>query len=200
MTEANGRVADYPIDRQFLERWSPRSFTAEAITEEELFTIFEAARWAASSYNSQPWRFIYARRDTPHWEPMLELLIPFNRSWAEKASALVIVVSKSTMLPPGKDREIPSHSHSFDTGAACANLALQARHGNWDTHFMVGFDMDQAFAQLQVPQGYRVEAAFAVGRRGERSALPEAMAVREEPNGRDPVSKFVMEGRFNHEI
>src|ERR1700712_1985503 len=123
MTE---RAADYPIDRLFIDRWSPRAFTGEAISETELFSLFEAARWAPSSYNSQPWRFFYARRDTAHWDRFLDLLIPYNRSWAQHAAALIFVVSKSTMLPPGKTTEIPSHSHSFDAGAAWGSLALQA--------------------------------------------------------------------------
>lgn len=196
MTTANARVADHPIDPQFLERWSPRSFTGETIPEAELLTLFEAARWAPSSYNSQPWRFVYALRGTPAWDAFLGLLIEFNRSWAAQAAALVIVLSKSTMLPPGKDREIPSHSHSFDTGSACGYLALQAMKSGWATHSMVGFDMDAAFAELQVPQGYRVEAAMAIGRQGDKSLLPEAVQAREEPNGRIPLEQFVMQGRF----
>ena len=199
MTEANARVADYPIDPRFLERWSPRSFTGEAIPEAELMTLFEAARWAPSSYNSQPWRLIYALRDTPSWDTLFGLLNEYNQSWAKNASALVVALSKSTLLPPGKDREIPSHSHSFDTGSGCAYLALQASISGWAAHAMVGFDMDSAFAKLQVPQGYRVEAAIAIGRRGDKALLPEAMQSREEPNGRLPVTQFAMEGRFRNE-
>ena len=84
MTNANSRTADYPIDPMFLERWSPRAFTGEPISETDLLTMLEAARWAASSYNSQPWRFIYARRDTPHWDRFLDLLVPHNQSWVKK--------------------------------------------------------------------------------------------------------------------
>jgi len=199
MTTANARVADYPIDAQFLERWSPRSFTGEAIPEAELMTLFEAARWAPSSYNSQPWRFVYARRDTPSWDGFFGLLNPFNQSWAKDAAAIIVALSKSTMLPPGKDREIPSHSHTYDAGAGWAYLALQASLSGWAAHAMVGFDMDTAFAQLQVPQGYRIEASIAIGRRGDKSLLPEAMQSREEPNGRMPIEQFVMEGRFRND-
>ena len=199
MTEANARVSDHPIDPRFLERWSPRSFTGEPITEAELMTLFEAARWAPSSYNSQPWRFIYALRDTPDWESLFGLLNEYNQSWAKNAGALVVVLSKSTLLPPGKDREIPSHSHSFDTGSAFAYLSLQASISGLASHAMVGFDMDSAFAKLQVPQGYRVEAAIAIGRRGDKALLPEAMQGREEPNGRNPVAQFAMPGRFRSE-
>lgn len=200
MTEANARVADHPIDPRFLERWSPRSYTGEAIPEAELLTLFEAARWAPSSYNSQPWRFIYALRDTPNWDMFLGLLNEYNQSWAKNAAAIVILLSKSTMLPPGKDREIPSHSHSLDAGSGWAYLALQASISGWPAHAMVGFDMDAAFAKLQVPQGYRIETAIAIGRQADKSALPEAMQSREEPNGRNPVASFVMEGRFRNDI
>jgi nitroreductase len=199
MTKTDARVADYPIDPLFLERWSPRAFTGEAIPEDELMTLFEAARWSWSSYNSQPWRFVYARRDTPHWEPMLGLLNEYNRGWAQHAAALVIVVSNSVLLPPGKDKPIPSHSHSFDTGGAAFAFALQAQRSGWAAHAMVGFDMDQAFAQLGVPQGHRVEAAIAVGRQGDKSSLPEALQARESPNGRNAISQFVSEGRMRHE-
>ena len=193
MTE---RVADYPIDRLFIDRWSPRAFTGEAISETELFSLFEAARWAPSSYNSQPWRFLYARRDTAHWERFLGLLIPYNRSWAQHAAALIFVVSKSTMLPPGKTTEIPSHSHSFDAGAAWGSLALQALKSGWAAHGMVGLNFDEAFAALGLPQGYRVEAAIAVGRQGDKSILPEALQAREAPSGRLPVREIAFEGGF----
>src|SRR5579875_2151114 len=98
MTTANSRTADYPIDSMFLERWSPRAFTGEPIGETDLLTMLEAARWAASSYNSQPWRFVYARRDTPSWEPMLSLLNDANRAWARNAAVVMILASSSTML------------------------------------------------------------------------------------------------------
>lgn len=96
----NPRVADYPIHTQFTERWSPRAFTGESIAQETLLSFFEAARWAPSAYNSQPWRFLYARRDTPDWERFLGLLNEFNRGWAQHASALVIIASKTDFIAP----------------------------------------------------------------------------------------------------
>ncbi len=195
-TTANGRTADYPIDPQFLQRWSPRAFTGEVISEAELMTILEAARWAPSSYNSQPWRFVYARRGTPHWEKLLGLLVPFNQSWAKEAGALVIVVSNSLMLPPNSDKPVPSHSHSFDTGAAWGYMALEAERIGWHTHGMVGFDIPRAFAELDVPEGHRVEAAVAIGRKGDKSILPEQLQAREVPSPRKPLSESVFEGGF----
>jgi nitroreductase len=199
MTTANTRTADYPIDPIFLERWSPRAFTGQPISETDLMTMLEAGRWAASSYNSQPWRFLYARRDTPHWDKFLKLLVPFNQSWAKDASALVILVSNSLMRPPGADKDVPSYSHSLDAGAASAYFALQAHKMGWHVHGMVGLDMHRAFAELNVPQGYRVEAAYAIGKLGDKSTLPEALQAREVPSPRLPLTQLAFEGGFKAE-
>lgn len=196
MTAINARRSDHPIDPMFLERWSPRAFNQEEISEAELMTIFEAARWAPSSYNSQPWRFLYARRGTPAWNSFLDLLVPFNRGWAKDAAALVILVSYPLMRPPGADKDVPSHSHSLDAGAASGFLALQANGLGWFVHGMVGFDMDRAFAELNVPAGHRVEAAYAIGRRGDPATLPDQLRAREAPNDRRPLSETVFEGGF----
>ncbi len=196
MQTVNNRTADHEIDPLFLQRWSPRAFDGKALTDAEVSSLFEAARWAASSYNSQPWRFLYAKRDTAAWPKFLDLLIPFNRSWAERAGLLIVVTSNSLMLPPGQDKPVPSHSHSFDTGAAAASLALQATRLGLQAHGMVGFDRERAFADLNVPQGFRVEAAFAVGRPGDKSVLPEALQAREQPSGREKVATIALEGGF----
>ena len=145
-SQANPRRSEYPIDRRFPDRWSARAFTSETIDPRDLMTILEAARWAPSSYNSQPWRFLYARRDTASWQAFLDLLVRLNRSWAKEAAALVFLVSNPMMRPPGADADVPSHSHSFDAGTASGYLALQANRLGWYVHGMVGFDMKRAFA------------------------------------------------------
>ncbi|MBV9653806.1 MAG: nitroreductase family protein [Acetobacteraceae bacterium] len=196
MTTANGRTADYPIDTMFLERWSPRAFTGESLSEMDLLTMLEAARWAPSSYNSQPWRFTYARRDTAPWSRFLDLLVPSNRGWAATASALVIIVSNPMMRPPGSDKDVPSSTHSFDAGTASGYFALQAYKMGWRVHGMVGFDKDRAFAELNVPAGYRIEAAYAIGRQGDPASLPEVLRDREQPNSRTPLAQLAFEGSF----
>jgi nitroreductase len=196
MTKANSREADHPIEAFFLERWSPRAFTGEAIPDADLQTIFEAARWAPSSYNSQPWRFLYARRDTPEFAKFLGLLIEFNQSWAKNAGALVVLLSKKTFVPPGKTEAITSYSHSLDAGAAWGYSALQASRLGYATHGMAGFDIPRAATELNVPDDYRVELAFAIGKIGDKSILPEALQAREVPNGRNPLSGHVFEGAF----
>jgi nitroreductase len=196
MIQFQGRTSDHDIEKLFIERWSPRAFTGEAMPQAALLRLFEAARWAPSSYNSQPWRFLYAHRDTPAWPTFLGLLGEFNQSWARHASVLVIAISKTTMRPPGKDTDVPSHSHSFDTGAAWQNLALQASAMGWYTHGMTGFDIPRAAVALHVPAGYRVEAAIAIGRLGDKASLPEMLQAREAPSERNPVESFAFEGGF----
>lgn len=195
-TPSNPRIADHPIDDIFLNRWSPRAFTGEEISEHSLRTMFEAARWAPSGYNSQPWRFIYARRDNAYWDTLLGLLIPFNQSWAKTASALVFIVSAETMEMPGQEGKVPAYSHSFDAGAAWMSMALQASSMGWAAHAMTGVDFDAAYKALKIPAGYRIEAAVAIGRKGPTDQLPEALQAREVPNGRKPVTDFASEGEF----
>ena len=194
MPSFEGRTADHPIEELFLQRWSPRAFGDETMDQETLLTIFEAARWAPSSYNSQPWRYIYAHRGTPSWDKLFGLLAPANQSWCKTAAVLVIAISKETMSPRGE--EVPSYSHSFDAGSAWENLALQATRMGWFTHGMVGLDMPRAAAELGVPAGYRVEMAIAIGKRGDRETLADNYKGMEQPNGRNPVSSFAFEGVF----
>jgi cation diffusion facilitator family transporter len=191
----SGRVADHPIDQQFLNRWSPRAFTGEEISEETVLTFLEAARWAPSSSNSQPWRFVFARRGTPHWDRLFGLLDDFNRSWAHSASALLIVISKHSYIDR-RGKEAPAPCHTFDTGTAWGYLALQASLSGWHAHGMAGFDREKAVIDLGVPAGYTVEAAVAIGKRGDKKILPEGLQSIEAPNGRRPVAEFVFEGLF----
>ena len=123
---ASNRTAEHPIDEQFTQRWSPRAFTDETIDKATLLSFFEAARWAPSAYNAQPWRFLYALRGTPEFDRYLSLLVEFNQGWAKHAAALVVIVSKSTFAAPGTTEEKPAPTHAFDTGAAWGHLALQA--------------------------------------------------------------------------
>jgi len=196
VSETNPRVADYPIDPQFLDRWSPRAFTGEKIPESELRSLFEAARWAPSSFNLQPWRFFYALRGTPEFDTFLGLLNEFNRTWAKNAGALLIIASKTKSVLPGSGKPVSSRSHSFDTGAAWALFALEAHRRGWATHAMGGFDVEGTVPALNMPEDYRPEAAIAVGRKGDPSLLPEGMRAREMPNGRNPQSEFTFQGGF----
>lgn len=188
------RTSDYPVDRTILERWSPRAFAADAMTEADLMSILEAGRWAPSGFNVQPWRFFWALRGDSAWDRLLGLLIPFNQSWASKAAALVFYVSDT--MQEGRSGLAPSHTHSFDAGAAWALMALQAGHLGYHAHGMAGIDFAAAQRELGVPDRFRVEAAAAFGRIGDPASLPEGLREREVPTGRKPLSEIAFHGRF----
>jgi nitroreductase len=186
------RKADYPINSVFLDRWSPRAMSGEPISEEELFTLFEAARWAPSSFNGQPWRILYARRDTPQWPLFFNLLVEFNQTWAQKAAALVVFISKMTFDHSGE----PAVTHSFDTGAAWENFALQGAMKGLVIHGMQGFDYDKAKTVLNIPEDFTVEAMAVIGKPGRKEDLPEKMQQREIPSDRRKLSETVFEGPY----
>ncbi|WP_234053157.1 MULTISPECIES: nitroreductase family protein [unclassified Xanthobacter] len=190
------RQAEHPIDPLFLDRWSPRAFTGEEIPQGELNAVFEAARWAPSSFNSQPWRCLYARRGTPEFETFLGLLIPYNQQWAKNAAVLIIALSARTFVRPGTTEAQPARNHSFDTGAAWASLALQATKLGWHAHGIGGFDVERTRRELKVPDDYEIEAAIAIGRHGDKSILPESFHKGESPNGRRPITETAFEGAF----
>lgn len=186
------RKTDHPIDNLFVDRWSPRAMSGEPIAEQELMVLFEAARWAPSAFNNQPWRILYARRDSEHWPLFLSLLVEGNRAWANQAAALLLFVSKTTFDHNGK----PARTHSYDTGAAWENLALQAMLRGYVAHGMQGFDYEQARLELKVPNEYQVEAMAAIGLPGPKESLPEMLQAKEAPNDRRPIAQSVCEGPF----
>ena len=189
------RHADFPIDPLFLERWSPRAFDMSEMPVEDLHSIFEAARWAPSAFNSQPWHFCYARRGDANWTRFLDLLIPWNQAWAQSASVLIYILSNRIMLTKSGEQE--SHTHSFDAGAAWACLALQATRMGYHAPGMSGVDFERVRTELKVPESFRVEAACVIGRRGDPAILDERQRAREFPNDRKPQAEFVHIGDFS---
>lgn len=182
------RSTPHAVDPLFLERWSPRAFDQSVIEEEQLLTLFDAARWAPSAYNYQPWRFLYSGRDSTVWGEFLDLLIPFNASWVKNASALIFILS-DTLIAQGDGKDArPATTNSFDAGAAWALLALQATKLGLHTHAMAGFDEEKARGYFDLSPRYRIEAAVAVGRIGDKTALPEGLQAREVPSDRLPVN------------
>jgi nitroreductase len=190
------RSPTHEINSLIINRWSPRSFVPEEISDKELFSLFEAARWAPSSSNSQPWRFIYAKRNTKNWNDLFNLLIDFNKQWCIDASALVVIVSRKNFERDGK----PSITHQFDTGAAWENLAIQAVSQGLVTHAMAGFDYEKARKDLAIPDDYDVMAMVAIGKRGPKENLSPELQAREMPNTRKPLSELVMEGKFGNKV
>ena len=149
------RAPDHPAERIFVDRWSPRSFAADEIPISVLRTFFEAARWAPSAYNSQPWRFVYALRNDPEFEAFLAPLIEFNRGWARHAAALVYLLSRKDFTSPGKSEPAFARTHSFDAGAAWANFANQAAWSGWAAHGMSGIDAEAARKSPARPGQFR---------------------------------------------
>lgn len=186
------RQAEYPVDDVFLDRWSPRAMTGEAIPSETLMSLFEAARWAPSSYNNQPWRFLFAQRDTKHWQTFFDLLGEFNQSWCQNAAVLVVFISKTHFDFNGE----PSVTHSFDTGAAWENLALQGGLKGLVVHGMQGFDYERTAVVLNIPAGYQVEAMAAIGKPADPETLSEDLRAKESPSDRRKLEKTICEGPF----
>ena len=185
------REATYPIYPLLLHRWSPRAMSGEPMTDEEFMPLLEAARWAPSSYNSQPWRFIYAKRETPEWPILFNLLIDFNRAWCQHAAVLVLTLSQKN-FENGK----PSVTHSFTTGAAWENLCLEGAARHYVVHGMQGFDYEKAYVACKIPSDYQVEVMTAIGKPGDPSSLPKEMQDKEHPSTRKPLADLIFHGTF----
>ena len=166
--------------------------SGEPVTHAELMRLFEAARWAPSSGNSQPWRMLYAHRDTEHWPRFFGLLNEGNKTWCVHAAVLVVFVSQA--LREGSERPLPTHS--YDTGSAWMSLAYQGWITGYVVHGMAGFDYDRARSELGVPKDFHVNAMCAIGRPGPIENLTEPLRARETPSQRKKVEEWAWEGRF----
>lgn len=186
----NNRQADFDIAAMFLNRWSPRAFSEQEVPEQLLMSVLEAARWAPSGSNEQPWRFIVAH--TKEQRALFHTFInEFNLAWCHKAPVLIVVGSES-VTSAGK----PSPSHAFDAGTAWGYLALQAMTSGLVSHAMGGFDKAKARATLHVPDSIELHAVVALGYQGDRAELPERYREREQPNGRKPLQETIVMGSF----
>lgn len=186
------RTADHPIEPLILRRWSPRAMNGQPITDESMMRLFEAARWAPSTYNEQEWRFLYARRETPDWARFFELLAEPNQAWCKNAAMLVLIVAHKVFARNGNENPV----HLFDCGSAFENLCLQGTAMGLVVHGMSGFDYETARTALGVPDDYAVAAMFAVGNPGDPDQLPEGVRNMEFPSGRRPVQESIREGNF----
>lgn len=187
----NRAVETDRIDRIFIERWSPRAMSGQAIEESQLWSLFEAARWAPSSYNEQPWRFLYAHRNTTEWNMFFELLVPFNQTWCKNAAVLMVVISDTRSSQGGSNG-----CASFDTGAAWQNLALQGSMMGLVVHGMSGFDYEKARTILNIPDYCTIEAMCAIGMPGDVNQLPDYMQKMEKPSGRRLIKEMVCKGIY----
>lgn len=164
--------------------------SGETISDAELMRLFEAAKWAPSSYNNQPWRFLYAKRGMLQWETFFGLLGEFNQSWCKNAAALIVVCSLKNFAYNGK----PSRTHNFDAGAAWMSLALQGSMDGLVVHGMEGFDYDRARTELEIPGDVDIDCMVAVGKPGKKEDLPTALQEKEVPSDRRKLSETVREG------
>lgn len=190
---ANDRRPEVEVDAIFTDRWSPRSFVDEPLVESEIAALFEAARWAPSCYNDQPWHFRYAVTEEDRGK-FLEALVEKNREWARHAPLLLFVLARKRFGRTGK----PNRHAVFDAGAAWMSLALQARRLGLYAHGMAGFSVDKAAEVMNVSlEDFEVMAAVAVGRRDDPDKLTEDLISSEKPNDRKPPEEVAGEGALD---
>jgi nitroreductase len=176
------------VEHLILRRWSPRAFSDKDVSADDLKKLFEAARWAASSFNEQPWRFLVGRRGDETYKKIFGALVEFNQSWAKSAPVLVLSVAKKTFSANGQPNRYGLH----DTGAATTLLSLQATANGLHTHSMAGFDAEQARASFAIPSDYDIGAVTALGYFGDPESLPDQMQKTEvAPRQRKPLEEFV---------
>lgn len=185
---------DHPIHELLRERWSPRAFADKPVTSEVLRSLFEAARWAPSSNNEQPWAFIVATKDdAATHSKLLSALVEFNQAWAKNAPVLGIAVSRLAFARNGH----PNRNAFYDTGAAMAHLTMEATSRGLLVHQMAGFDPHKAIHLFSIPAGWEPIAAFVLGYPGDPESLPENLRERElAPRSRKPLTEFIMSGSW----
>jgi nitroreductase len=185
-----GKPADiqYPIHDLLRQRWSPRAFDDRPIEPEKIRSLFEAARWAPSSNNEQPWRFLAATKEQKtEYDRLFNCLVEGNQTWAHRAPVLLLSVA-TLQFEDGS----PNRHALHDTGMAAENLVIQATVLGLVAHQMAGFRIDQARADCQIPDGYEPVAMMAVGYPGDPALLSDRLRVREvQPRSRKPVKEFV---------
>ncbi|MCM3039474.1 nitroreductase family protein [Paenibacillus motobuensis] len=184
------RVSEYPVSPLFLNRWSTRAYSTREVSNQDLYTVLDAAHWAPSSYNDQPWRFIVAKTKEQR-SVFHQFINEFNLTWVSTAPVLIVVASDKL-----RDNGDPNGAHAFDAGAAWALMAIQATMLGMVTHAMGGIDRNKARQMLNIPDNFEIHAVIALGYHGDKSLLPEAVQQREVPNGRRPLNELVYEGKI----
>ncbi|MFO0701956.1 MAG: nitroreductase family protein [Nitrospira sp.] len=183
-----------PIHELLARRWSPRAFDERAVETDLLRGVFEAARWAPSSNNEQPWRFVVATKDQEAaWTRLFDCLMEGNRRWAFRAPVLILSVASMYFAMNGK----PNRHAFHDTGLATQNLVLQAAVHGLMARQMAGFDVEKARAELQIPSGYEPVAMIAIGYPGDPDVLPDQLRERElQPRSRRPIGEWTFSGQW----
>lgn len=191
---ADGRVSAFNIEPLILNRWSPRAFDTRPVDDNVLQSLFEAARWAPSSMNEQPWTFIYAKNQADR-ERFGSFINDFNRVWSDRAPVLVAFASRKQFANGNRNPW-----NAFDTGAAWGYFALEAARKGLVTHAMGGIDAALARTVVGLPDNYEVIVVAAVGYQGEKTILPQPYQEREKPSQRRPLEEIAFEGRFYESV
>ncbi len=187
----------HPIEPLLQRRWSPRAFSHQSVERSVLLRLFEAARWAPSSYNEQPWRYVVVTRDNPDRLKEAQSVLSLGNVWAREAPVLICTIASLTFARNGKRNRHALH----DVGAASENLLLQATALGLFGHQMAGFDVEKARGVFQVPEGYEPVAMMAVGHPAAWESLTEEQkAYEQRPRVRRPIEEFVFESRFGNPI
>ena len=187
-------TTDHPILKLLAERWSPYGFDDRSVPEADLRSLFEAARWAASSYNEQPWNYLVATRDNPpEFERLLSCLVVANQAWAKIAPVLVLGVVSLQFARNKQDNRAAVH----DLGLAAGNLSMEATARGLAVHQMIGILPDRAREIYQIPEHFEAWTAMAIGYRADPGKLTDALRERDlAPRERKRLSKFVFTGRW----
>ncbi len=189
-------ASDFPVHDLIRDRWSPRAFSDRAVPRDVLQSLFEAARWAPSCYNEQPWAYLVATHDDKEsFAKLLSVLVEFNANWAKSAPVLAIAVAELAFAK----NNTPNRNAQYDTGAASALLSLEATAHGLAVHQMAGFDAEKARQVFGIPAGWEAIVALAIGYPGDPDSLPQPLREREvAPRTRKPLSEFVMAGNWGH--
>ena len=193
MTDKKASI-DYPIHELLAERWSPYGFEDRPVAQADLRSLFEAARWAASSYNEQPWNFLVATKENPEeFARLLSCLVEANQEWAKAAPVLVLGVVSLKFSRNNKDNRAAVH----DLGLAAGNLVVEATARGLCVHQMIGILPDKAREVYQIPEHYEAWTAMAIGYKADPAKLPDALKERDlTPRQRKPLSQFVFTGKW----
>lgn len=186
--------SEYPLLNVIRERWSPRAFSKDSIPEKELYTLFEAARWAPSCFNDQPWFYIYSTREEPeNFSRLLQCLVEQNQVWARDAAVLVLTIARRQFSTRNRENR-----HAFhDLGMSLMNLILQATAQGIFTHPMAGFMGERAREVLSIPEGYEPVTAIALGYPGKLKDLPPDLQEKEkEQRERKELWEFVFKNKW----
>lgn len=188
----------FPLHDLLIRRWSPRAFSEQSVGPDTLLSLLEAARWAPSSSNEQPWRFVVATKNQPvEYDRLLACLLEGNRKWAYRAPVLMLSVARMAFEEDGR----PNRHAFHDVGLATENLLLQATALGLVAHPMAGFDIELARADLKIPSGYEPVAMIAVGYPGELSVLPDYLQQRElKPRERKSLAEIAFSGQWGHSL